>query len=75
LPPHGKEEPPAARSDFLPLRKQLTPIIASSSRKAQRPKEMCHAAAELMGVDLAAHLYRRMRALGIANRGDRSAGS
>lgn len=74
LPPHGKEEPPAASFRF-PSFKEATDAYHREfiQKKLSEAEGNVSRAAELMGVDRS-HLYRRMRALGIANRGDRSLG-
>ena len=72
LPPHGKEEPPAASFRF-PSFKEATDAYHREfiQKKLSEAEGNVSRAAELMGVDRS-HLYRRMRALGIANRGERS---
>jgi two-component system, NtrC family, nitrogen regulation response regulator NtrX len=69
LPPHGKEEPPAASFRF-PSFKEATDAYHREfiQKKLTEAEGNVSRAAELMGVDRS-HLYRRMRALGIANRG------
>ncbi|HEV7397917.1 MAG TPA: sigma-54 dependent transcriptional regulator [Pyrinomonadaceae bacterium] len=71
LPPHGKEEPPAASFRF-PSFKEATDAYHREfiQKKLTEAEGNVSRAAELMGVDRS-HLYRRMRALGIGNRGDR----
>lgn len=71
LPPHGKEEPPAASFRF-PSFKEATDAYHREfiQKKLMEADGNVSRAAELMGVDRS-HLYRRMRALGIANRNDR----
>jgi two-component system nitrogen regulation response regulator NtrX len=71
LPPHGKEEPPAASFRF-PSFKEATDAYHREfiQNKLSEADGNVSRAAELMGVDRS-HLYRRMRALGIANRSDR----
>jgi two-component system nitrogen regulation response regulator NtrX len=73
LPPHGKEEPPAASFRF-PSFKEATDAYHREfiQKKLVEAEGNVSRAAELMGVDRS-HLYRRMRALGIQNRGERSA--
>jgi two-component system nitrogen regulation response regulator NtrX len=75
LPPHGKEEPPAASFRF-PSFKEATDAYHREfiQKKITEAEGNVSRAAELMGVDRS-HLYRRMRALGIPNRGERSGGS
>jgi two-component system nitrogen regulation response regulator NtrX len=75
LPPHGKEEPPAASFRF-PSFKEATDAYHREfiQKKLVEAEGNVSRAAELMGVDRS-HLYRRMRALGIQNRGERSAAS
>jgi two-component system nitrogen regulation response regulator NtrX len=69
LPPQGKEEPPAASFRF-PSFKEATEAYHREfiQRKLEEADGNVSRAAELMGVDRS-HLYRRMRALGIQNRG------
>ena len=71
LPPQGKEEPPAASFRF-PSFKEATDAYHREfiQKKLTEADGNVSRAAELMGVDRS-HLYRRMRALGIANRADR----
>jgi two-component system nitrogen regulation response regulator NtrX len=71
LPPQGKEEPPAASFRF-PSFKEATDAYHREfiQKKLSEADGNVSRAAELMGVDRS-HLYRRMRALGIANRNDR----
>lgn len=71
LPPHGKEEPPAASFRF-PSFKEATDAYHREfiQKKLAEADGNVSRAAEMMGVDRS-HLYRRMRALGIQNRGDR----
>jgi two-component system nitrogen regulation response regulator NtrX len=68
LPPHGKEEAPAASFRF-PSFKEATEAYHREfiQRKLEEADGNVSRAAELMGVDRS-HLYRRMRALGIQNR-------
>ncbi len=75
LPPHGKEEPPAASFRF-PSFKEATDAYHREfiQKKLAEAEGNVSRAAESMGVDRS-HLYRRMRALGIQNRGERSAAS
>lgn len=75
LPPHGKDEPPADSFRF-PSFKEATDAYHREfiQRKLEEAEGNVSRAAELMGVDRS-HLYRRMRALGIQNRADRSAAS
>src|SRR5258707_7065469 len=72
LPPRGKEEPPAPSYRF-PSFKEATEAYHREfiQRKLEEADGNVSRAAELMGVDRS-HLYRRMRALGIQNRGERS---
>jgi len=72
LPPHGKEEPPAASFRF-PSFKEATEAYHREfiQRKLEEADGNVSRAAELMGVDRS-HLYRRMRALGLQNRGERN---
>jgi two-component system nitrogen regulation response regulator NtrX len=69
LPPHGKEEAPAASFRF-PSFKEATEAYHREfiQRKLEEADGNVSRAAEMMGVDRS-HLYRRMRALGIQNRG------
>jgi two-component system nitrogen regulation response regulator NtrX len=71
LPPQGKEEPPAASFRF-PSFKEATDAYHREfiQKKLEEADGNVSRAAELMGVDRS-HLYRRMRALGIQNRGER----
>ncbi|MFN2530488.1 MAG: sigma-54-dependent transcriptional regulator [Pyrinomonadaceae bacterium] len=73
MPPHGKEEPPAASFRF-PSFKEATEAYHREfiQRKLEEAEGNVSKAAELMGVDRS-HLYRRMRALGIQTRGERPA--
>lgn len=73
LPAHGKEEPPAASFRF-PSFKDATDAYHREfiQNKLLEAEGNVSRAAELMGVDRS-HLYRRMKALGIQNRGERSA--
>jgi two-component system nitrogen regulation response regulator NtrX len=75
LPPRGKEEPPAASFRF-PSFKEATDAYHREfiQKKLEEADGNVSRAAELMGVDRS-HLYRRMRALGIQNRGERPAAS
>src|SRR6267143_501124 len=72
LPPHGKEEPPAASFRF-PSFKEATDAYHREfiQKKLVEAEGNVSRAAELMGVDRS-HLYRRMKALGIQNRGERT---
>jgi two-component system nitrogen regulation response regulator NtrX len=72
LPPHGKDEAPAASFRF-PSFKEATDAYHREfiQRKLDEAEGNVSRAAELMGVDRS-HLYRRMRALGIANRSERT---
>ena len=72
LPPHGKEEPPAASFRF-PSFKEATDAYHREfiQKKLAEADGNVSRAAEMMGVDRS-HLYRRMRALGIQFRGDRA---
>jgi len=72
LPAHGKEEPPAASYRF-PSFKDATDAYHREfiQRKLAEADGNVSRAADLMGVDRS-HLYRRMKALGIQNRGDRA---
>lgn len=71
LPARGKEEAPAASFRF-PSFKEATDAYHREfiQRKLEETEGNVSRAAELMGVDRS-HLYRRMRALGIQNRGER----
>jgi two-component system nitrogen regulation response regulator NtrX len=73
LPPHGKEEAPAASFRF-PSFKEATDAYHREfiQRKLDEAEGNVSRAAELMGVDRS-HLYRRMRALGIPVRSERTA--
>ena len=75
LPARGKEEPPAASFRF-PSFKEATDAYHREfiQKKLEEADGNVSRAAELMGVDRS-HLYRRMRALGIQNRGERPAAS
>jgi two-component system, NtrC family, nitrogen regulation response regulator NtrX len=75
LPPRGKDEAPAASFRF-PSFKEATDAYHREfiQRKLEETEGNVSRAAELMGVDRS-HLYRRMRALGIQNRGDRPGAS
>jgi two-component system, NtrC family, nitrogen regulation response regulator NtrX len=68
LPPHGKDEPPAASFRF-PSFKEATDAYHREFilKKLEEADGNVSRAADLMGVDRS-HLYRRMRALGIQNR-------
>src|SRR5467141_454094 len=72
LPPHGKEEAPAASFRF-PSFKEATDAYHREfiQRKLDEAEGNVSRAAELMGVDRS-HLYRRMRALGIPSRSERA---
>jgi two-component system, NtrC family, nitrogen regulation response regulator NtrX len=72
LPPRGKEEPPAASFRF-PTFKDATDAYHREfiQKKLEEADGNVSRAAELMGVDRS-HLYRRMRALGIVNRSERT---
>jgi two-component system nitrogen regulation response regulator NtrX len=71
LPAQGKEEPPAVSFRF-PSFKEATDAYHREfiQKKLAEAEGNVSRAAELMGVDRS-HLYRRMRALGIQNRGER----
>src|SRR5918996_706742 len=73
LPPVGGEEPPAASFRF-PSFKEATDAYHREfiQRKLAEAEGNVSRAAELMGVDRS-HLYRRMRALGIPGRSERTA--
>ncbi|HEV2827340.1 MAG TPA: sigma-54 dependent transcriptional regulator [Pyrinomonadaceae bacterium] len=73
LPPHGKDEAPAASFRF-PSFKEATDAYHREfiQRKLDEAEGNVSRAAELMGVDRS-HLYRRMRALGIPARSERTA--
>lgn len=73
LPPHGKDEAPVASFRF-PSFKEATDAYHREfiQRKLDEAEGNVSRAAELMGVDRS-HLYRRMRALGIAIRSERTA--
>jgi two-component system nitrogen regulation response regulator NtrX len=73
LPAHGKEEPPAASFRF-PSFKDATDAYHREfiQKKLVEAEGNVSRAAELMGLDRS-HLYRRMKALGIHNRGERAA--
>jgi two-component system nitrogen regulation response regulator NtrX len=75
LPAPGKEEPPAASFRF-PSFKEATDAYHREfiQKKLTEAEGNVSRAAELMGVDRS-HLYRRMRALGIQNRGERAGSS
>ena len=75
LPTLGGEEPPAASFRF-PSFKEATDAYHREfiQRKLAEAEGNVSRAAELMGVDRS-HLYRRMRALGIQGRGERSIAS
>ncbi len=71
LPAPGKEEAPVASFRF-PSFKEATDAYHREfiQRKLEEAEGNVSRAAELMGVDRS-HLYRRMRTLGIQNRGER----
>jgi len=73
LPARGKEEAPAASFRF-PSFKEATDAYHREfiQRKLDEAEGNVSRAAELMGVDRS-HLYRRMRALGIPGRSERTA--
>src|SRR5215210_5845405 len=75
LPTLGGEEPPAASFRF-PSFKEATDAYHREfiQRKLAEAEGNVSRAAELMGVDRS-HLYRRMKALGIQGRGERSVAS
>ena len=75
LPPHGKDEAPVASFRF-PSFKEATDAYHREfiQRKLDEADGNVSRAAELMGVDRS-HLYRRMRALGMPSRGERTAAS
>ncbi|HEX8142016.1 MAG TPA: sigma-54 dependent transcriptional regulator [Pyrinomonadaceae bacterium] len=75
LPALGGEEPPAASFRF-PSFKEATDAYHREfiQRKLAEAEGNVSRAAELMGVDRS-HLYRRMKALGIQGRGERSMAS
>jgi two-component system nitrogen regulation response regulator NtrX len=72
LPPAGGEEPPAPSFRF-PSFKEATDAYHREFilRKLSEAEGNVSKAAEIMGVDRS-HLYRRMKALGIIGRGERS---
>lgn len=74
LPVRGKEEAPVASFRF-PSFKEATDAYHREfiQRKLEEAEGNVSRAAEMMGVDRS-HLYRRMRALGIQNRGERAGG-